>query len=94
MRDSKRTPTAPQQIPPLTPDERAAQLRQIADRTLYRIQRGYCSERERTELLRQYDLIDKILMRHNAGQEPESPILRALLELEREDRETGENYHS
>ena len=83
MRTSKATP--PRQIPaPQTAEERAAQIKQIADRTLYRIQYGACTASERTQLLRQYEILDRILLRHNAGGDDSSPLLMALYELERE----------
>lgn len=81
---SKRIAKTQQNSTPQTAEERASQLKQIADRILYRIQYGACTASERTQLLREYDLIDRILQRHNAGEEMESPLLRALYELERE----------
>lgn len=80
---SKRTAKTQHDSTPQTAEERVSQLRQIADRILYRIQYGACTASERTQLLREYDLIDRILQRNNAGGEMESPLLRALYELER-----------
>lgn len=82
MRTSKPRTTR-QNPPPQTAEERAAQLKRIADLILYRIERGACLPSERTQLLRQYDLIDRMLQRHNAGGDVESPLLTALMELER-----------
>lgn len=81
MRDSKTANRQPDTV--LTPEERNRQLSLMADRTLYRMQYGQYTEKERTELIRQYELIDRILQRHNAGGDTESPLLRALYELER-----------
>lgn len=78
---SKRTAKAQQDSTPQTAEERASQLRQIADRILNRIQYGACSPSERTQLLRQYDLIDRILQRHNAGGgEPDFTLLDQAFE--------------
>jgi len=67
-----------------TAEERTSQLRRIADSILYRIQYGACTASERTQLLREYEIIDRILLRNNSGGDTESPLLRALYELERE----------
>ena len=73
---SKRTARKQQDGTPKTAEERASQLRRIADRTLDRIQYGTCTPAERTQLLQQYDLIDRILQRHNAAdEEPDFSLL-------------------
>lgn len=71
----------PQETAPQTAEERHAQLVRIADRILNRIQYGACSPSERTQLLREYDLIDRILQRHNAGEtEPDFTLLDQAFE--------------
>ena len=67
-----------------TAEERTSQLRRIADSILYRIQYGACTASERTQLLREYAIIDKILLRNNSGDNTDSPLIKALYALERE----------
>ena len=66
-----------------TAEERSSQLQRIADSILYRIQYGACTASERTQLLREYEIIDRILLRNNSGESTESPLLMSLYELER-----------
>lgn len=79
---SKSIAKAQQNSTPQTAEERYSQLKQIADKLLNRIQYGACSPSERTQLLRQYDLIDRILQRHNAVDgEPDFSILDNIREI-------------
>lgn len=85
MRDSKTANRQPDTV--LTPEERNRQLSQMADRILYRMQYGQCTEKERTELIKQYDLLDRILQRRGgADTDMNAPIYQLL---ERIDRECG-----
>jgi len=80
-RPAKNQPKFKQQ----TAAERNKQLSQILDNLLYRIQYGCGAERERTELFRQYEILDRILQR-NGGIEDEKndPIYKLLHRLDEE----------
>jgi len=70
---------------PQTAEDRITQIRKIADLTLYRIQNGHNTEKERTELLRQYDILDRILQRSAAvDSNKNAPIFQLLAHLDRE----------
>lgn len=84
MRNSIQTQ---QTVTPQTDEERITALRQTADRILHRVRYGQCADKERTELLRQYEIIDRILLRRGtADGDKNAPIYKLL---ERLDREAG-----